>query len=66
MKDVLGSESNGIMWPNVDSIAVRGTQSDDEDEDEEVMDELETPQNLRLLRIGMSLNSKKLYTINPM
>jgi hypothetical protein len=35
----------------VDAI---GTRSDDEDEDEEVTDELETPQNLRLLRIGMS------------
>lgn len=51
--DVLGAESNGMIWPTIETIGARGTHSDDEDEDEEVADELETPQNLRLLRIGV-------------
>lgn len=55
--DVLGAESNGTIWPTIETIGARGTHSDDEDEDEEVADELETPQNLQLLRIGVLYSS---------
>lgn len=50
----MGLESNGIIWPSLDSVGARGSHEEDEDEDEEVADELETSQNLRLLRIGAS------------
>ena len=53
-EDVLGLESNGVLWPSMEAVGARGAHSDDGDEDEEAADELETPQNLRLLRIGVS------------
>jgi len=54
--ELLGTESNGILWPSPGAlIRVHGPDDDDEDE-EEVTDELETPQNLRLLRIGVYIS----------
>ncbi|KAF8522178.1 nucleotide-diphospho-sugar transferase [Hysterangium stoloniferum] len=55
---LVGEGSEGFLWPTIGDSCVRNSEvhSDDEDEDEEVRDELETPQNLRFLRIGGHLH----------
>ena len=50
---MLGAQSNGTMWPSVGVLRdAVGEPSDHDDDEEEAADELETPQNLKLLRIG--------------
>lgn len=46
----LGAKTNGTVWPSLDSLSHERDESDEEDE---VVDELEAPVNLRLLRLGM-------------
>jgi translation initiation factor eIF-2B subunit epsilon len=58
LEKLVGKGSVGFLWPNVGDSSVRDSEvhSDDGDDDGEARDELETPQNLRLLRIGTYLH----------